>query len=66
MRKKFKIVYAQDHPDEKLRGTRYKPPKNKIVMMSDQGVFFLYTNEQYYPYAQPLHTVLPKYDVEWK
>jgi len=58
MKKKFKIM----HPN----GKPYLPPHKKMVVMNGQGVFFLYSGEEYYPYIQELSKVLPKYDVVWK
>lgn len=66
MRKKFSIYYPKDHEDPNLAGTKYKPKTNKMVVMNNDGVFFLYTNERYYPYLEKLSDVLPKYDVIWK
>lgn len=58
MRKKFKIM----HPN----GKPYLSPPNSMVVMNGQGIFFLYHNEQYYPWIQPLHEAISKYDVVWK
>lgn len=66
MKKKFKIMYPEDHHEPKLRGKPYKPPAKKMVVMNGSGVFFLYTGEEYYPYIEKLSEVLPKYDVVWK
>lgn len=58
MRKKFKIFL----PD----GTKYKPPKDSFVAMSDQGIFFLVTiPKDWYTYVRPLHKEVPKCDVVW-
>ena len=65
-RQKFSIYYPKDYVDSKLAGTKYKPPSNKMVVMSNDGIFFLYTGGEYYPYIQKLSDVLPKYDVVWK
>lgn len=65
MRKKFKILYPKDHPVQSLRGTAYKPEGKEMVVMNGGGVFFLYTDETFYPYIQLLSEVLPKYDVVW-
>lgn len=66
MRKKFKIMYPNDHHDVNKRGKPYLPPQNKMVVMNSGGVFFLYDNEPYYPSITKLSKVLPKYDVVWK
>lgn len=66
MRKKFKIMYPSDHHETEKRGKPYHPPKKCMVVMSGNGVFFLYIGEEYYPDIVKLSTVLPKYDVIWK
>lgn len=66
MRKKFKIMYPQDHPDEEKRGKAYNPPEESMVVMSGGGVFFLYHNEAYYPSIGKLSNTLEKYDVVWR
>lgn len=67
MKKKFKIMYPDDtfYPEEK-RGKPYKPEAKHMVVMNGQGVFFLYSGEEYYPSIRKLSDVLPKYDVVWK
>ncbi len=65
MRKKFKIYYPKDHPDPEKAGKKYKPPSQRMVVMSGGGVFFLYSGEQYYPSIDLLSNRLPKYDVVW-
>lgn len=66
MRKKFKIMYSNDHHEIDKRGKPYKPPANSMVVMNGQGIFFLYIGEEYYPCITPLHDILPTYDVIWK
>ena len=66
MRKKFKIMHPDDHPDETKRGKPYKPPAKYMVVMNGGGVFFLFNGEPYYPSIRKLSDVLPKYDVIWK
>lgn len=66
MRKKFSIHYPQDHPDPLLRGTKYKPPKNHMIVMTTGGVFLTIEENEYYMLTEPLHKLLPKYDVVWK
>lgn len=63
---KFKIMYPSDHPDPDKAGTKYKPPKNCMVVMSGSGTFFLYDGEPYFPSIRKLSKVLPKYDVVWE
>lgn len=65
-RKKFKIMYPQDHFDKEKRGKPYHPPQNCMVVMNNGGVFFLYNNESHYPSIKKLSSVLVKYDVVWK
>ncbi len=66
MRKKFKILYPRDHYDEEKRGKKYKPPEGKMLVMNSDGVFFVYSNDTFYPSIKKLSDVLPRYDVEWK
>lgn len=65
-KKKFKIMYPDDHYEVEKRGEPYHPPQECMVVMNGSGVFFLYYNTQYYPWIRPLSEVLPKYDVVWK
>ena len=65
MRKKFKILYPHDHYDPNKRGQKYKPPEDEMLVMNSDGVFFLYSNETYYPSIRKLSDVLEKYDVVW-
>lgn len=58
-------MYPTDHPDESLAGQPYKAKGKDMVVMNGQGIFFLYSGEQYYPSIQKLSNVLPKYDVVW-
>lgn len=66
VRKKFKIMYPDDHHDVKKQGKPYMPPPKCMVVMNTSGIFFLYNGEQYYPSIKKLSDVLPKYDVIWK
>ena len=66
MKKKFKIMYPDDHHEPEKRGHPYHPPSKCMVVMNGSGVFFLYNGEPYYPSIQKLSFVLPKYDVVWK
>ena len=63
MRNKFEIMYPSDHEEA---GEQYKPPAHCMVVMNNQGIFFLYHGEEYYPWIQHLSQVLPTYDVVWK
>ena len=65
MRKKFKIMYPEDHPDADKRGKPYFPPPKGMVVMNGSGVFFLFIGEDYYPSIRKLSDVLYKYDVVW-
>ena len=66
MRKKFKILYPKDHPDPEKRGKAYKTKGKDMIVMNQQGIFFMFNGETYYPSIKPLSDVLPKYDVEWR
>ena len=65
MRKKFKIMYPQDHEDEEKRGKPYKTLPMDMLVMNNSGIFFIYNNETYYPSIRKLSSVLPRYDVVW-
>jgi len=66
MRRKFKIMYPQDHFEEEKRGKPYRPPAKGMVVMNTAGIFFLFIGEDYYPSIRKLSEVLRKYDVIWK
>lgn len=67
MRKKFKIMYPNDYyTEEEKRGKQYKSKGKDMIVMNQDGVFFMFNGERYYPSLCPLHDVLPKYDVIWK
>ena len=66
MRNKFKIMYPADYHDQEKQGQPFKPPKNKMIVMNNAGVFFLYSAEDYYASIQKLSDVLYSYDVVWK
>ena len=66
MKRKFKIMYPDDYYDEDKRGKPYKPDPKKMVVMNGQGIFFVYSGEEYYPSIRKLSDVLAKYDVIWK
>lgn len=63
MRKKFKIMYPQDHPDENKRGKPFLTKDKNMIVMNGKGIFFMFNGETYYPSIRPLSDVLPKYDV---
>lgn len=65
MRRKFAVFYCPHNPDPNKAGKRYKPPRGKMLMMSDAGVFFEYDGRQFYPYAKPLVDVIGNFDVIW-
>lgn len=65
MRKKFKILYPMDHPDESKRGTAFKTKGKDMLVMNNEGIFFIFNGETYYPSIRKLTYDLPKYDVEW-
>lgn len=65
-RKKFIIMYPANHSDPKLAGKPYIAPAKKMVVMNGQGIFLLYTGEEYYPFIQHLSDVIGNYDVIWK
>jgi len=66
MRKKFKIFYGKDNPDPSKAGQRYKPTGKDMVIMNDQGVFFVFNWEPFYPSITRLSDKIGNYDVEWK
>jgi len=66
MKKKFKIMYPEDHHEPSKRGKPYLPPSKCMVVMNGSGVFFQYCGEDYYPSITKLSTILPKYDVIWE
>ena len=66
MRRKFKIMYPNDHPDQDKRGKPYLTKEKDMVVMNKQGIFFLFNGATYYPSIRKLSDVLPKYDVIWK
>lgn len=60
MKKKFKIIDAST-------GEKLKLSEGQMIVMTDQGVFFLVGGlNDYYMGMQKLADVCPKYDVEWK
>jgi len=56
MRKKFKIYQ---------NGEKYKVPKDSMVVMNNDGIFFLVDTHTYYPSVQKLSEAIGNYDVVW-
>ncbi len=65
MRKKFKIFYCKNHPDPSLAGTQYKPKGKNMLVMNNQGIFFEYCGDTYYPGISKLSDKIGNYDVVW-
>jgi|LakMenEpi03Aug12_release.lakeMendotaPanAssembly.Ray.scaffolds.fasta_scaffold1668909_1 ribosomal protein L24E len=63
--RKFKIFYSSTHPDPAKAGKEYKPPKGKMLVMNNSGIFFLYESEPFYPSISLLHEQIGNYDVVW-
>lgn len=63
---KFKIMYGLDHHEREKAGKPYLPPKDHMVVMNGQGIFFLFSNEDYCQHITKLSNVIYKYDVVWK
>lgn len=60
MKKKFKIIDAST-------GEKLKLSEGQMIVMNDQGVFFLVGGvNDYYMGMQKLSDVYPKYHVMWK
>ena len=66
MKKKFDIYYCKNHPDTEKAGKKYKPRDIDMLVMNDQGIFFIYSDETYYPYITKLVDEIGNYDVVWK
>lgn len=58
-------MLPKDHAISSLRGKVYKPRGKAMVVMNNQGIFFLFDGDPYYCGIRPLSEVLPKYDVVW-
>ena len=65
MRKKFKIYYPKDHKNNELAGKEYKVGKPYMLTMNNNGIFFVYDGERYYPSIAKLSDKIGNYDVEW-
>ena len=59
-------MYPEDYHDKEKAGKPYHPPSNSMVVMNNQGIFFEFCGEPYYPSIRPLKDVLYSYDVVWK
>lgn len=57
MRKKFEIYQ---------NGKKYKPRPEYMIVMNNEGVFFLVGMHQYYPSVSLLSREIGNYDVVWK
>lgn len=69
MKRKFKIMYPENHWDKDKAGKPYMPPAGCFVVMNGGGVFFLVDTgkETYCPSVRKLSDVLQfGYDVIWK
>jgi hypothetical protein len=42
MRQKFQIMYSQEHHEPEKRGKPFKTQGKSMVVMNDQGIFFLF------------------------
>lgn len=59
MKHKFKIIDAST-------GEKYKLKEREMLVMNDQGIFFLVGNfMDYDTYVRKLSDVCPKYEVKW-
>lgn len=66
-RKKFQIFYPVDHHDHTLAGKQYKLTDSKdMLVMNNQGIFFIYNGETYYPSIRKLSDTIGNYDVKWE
>jgi hypothetical protein len=60
MKKKFKII-------DTATGQKFKLREKEMLVMNDQGIFFLVGNfMDYDTYIRKLSDVCPRFDVEWK
>lgn len=60
MKKKFKIIDASS-------GEKLKLKEGQMVVMNDQGIFFMVGNFMDYDrYVRKLSDVCPKFEVVWK
>lgn len=62
MREKFEIYYSGLGKD----GQKFKPAGKDMLVMNNEGIFFLYNGETYYPSIRKLSDVIGNYDVKWR
>ena len=65
MRQKFKIYYSKDHADPSKAGTLFKPSGKDMLVMNNQGIFFLFNGEPYCNSISKLVDRIGNYDVKW-
>ncbi len=66
-RKKFEVYYAKDNllnPDK--AGTQFIPKHPDMLVMNNNGIFFVYSGETYYPSISKLVEEIGNYDIVWK
>lgn len=66
MKQKFDIYYSEYNPDKELAGKKYKPSGKDMLVMNNQGIFFVFNGEPYYPSITKLVDKIGNYDVRWK
>lgn len=66
MRKKFDIYYPQNHHDQSKAGKKYKPSGNKVVVMTNKGIFLIVDSDGWYKSVNTLANEIGNYDVVWK
>lgn len=66
MRKKFKVYYSKDNPDPDKAGKLYKPTGKDMLVMNNNGIFFVYNGETYYPSIRRLSDKIGNYDIVWE
>jgi len=64
-RKKFQIFYPEDHHDSTLAGKQYKPKGQSMLVMNNEGIFFIFSGDSYSSSIRRLSDVIGKYDVKW-
>jgi hypothetical protein len=64
--KKFKVYYSLDNPDPEKAGKQYKPSRPDMLVMNNNGIFFVYSGEAYYPSITTLTRKIGNYDIIWK
>ena len=66
MRTKFEIYYCKYNKDSTKAGTKYKPSGKNMIVMNNDGVFFLFNGEPYCNSIRKLSDIIGNYDVKWK